>query len=115
MIKTDQQGTRWLLSGDIARVDEDGYLFIVDRKKEMIIVSGFNVYPTDIEQVLYRNPKVEKVAVVGVPDQTTGEAVKAFVVLRKGEDATPDEIIKWSCSRHSGYRWPTQIESRAWR
>jgi long-chain acyl-CoA synthetase len=112
MIKEDADGTRWLYSGDIAKVDEEGYFFIVDRKKEMIIVSGFNVYPTDIEQALYRNPKVEKVAVVGVPDQTTGEAVKAFIVLRKGEESTPEEMIKWSRNELTGYRVPKQIEFR---
>jgi long-chain acyl-CoA synthetase len=111
MIK-EEDGVRWLYTGDVAQVDDEGYFKIVDRKKEMIIVSGFNVYPTDIEQVLYRNPKVEKVAVVGVPDDTTGEAVKAFVVLRKGEEATPEEIIKWSRGDLTGYRVPKQIEFR---
>ncbi|HEY7281589.1 MAG TPA: long-chain fatty acid--CoA ligase [Actinomycetota bacterium] len=111
MIK-EEDGVRWLYSGDIAQIDETGWFKIVDRKKEMIIVSGFNVYPTDIEQVLYRNPKVEKVAVVGVPDATTGEAVKAFIVLRKGETATPEEIIAWSRSELTGYRVPKQIEFR---
>jgi long-chain acyl-CoA synthetase len=111
MIK-EEDGVRWLYSGDVAQVDEEGYFKIVDRKKEMIIVSGFNVYPTDIEQVLYRNPKVEKVAVVGVPDETTGEAVKAFIVLRKGEQATPEEIIKWSRGDLTGYRVPKQVEFR---
>ena len=112
MIKEDADGTRWLYTGDVAQVDEEGYFKIVDRKKDMIIVSGFNVYPTDIEQVLYRHPKVEKVAVVGVPDETTGEAVKAFIVLRKGETATPDEIVKWSRDDLTGYRVPKQIEFR---
>ncbi|MFL5799684.1 MAG: long-chain-fatty-acid--CoA ligase [Actinomycetota bacterium] len=111
MIK-EEDGARWLYTGDVAQFDEEGYFKIVDRKKEMIIVSGFNVYPTDIEQVLYRNPKVEKVAVVGVPDETTGEAVKAFIVLRKGEQATPEEIIKWSRGDLTGYRVPKQIEFR---
>ncbi len=112
MIKEDADGTRWLYTGDVAQVDDEGYFKIVDRKKDMIIVSGFNVYPTDIEQVLYRHPKVEKVAVVGVPDETTGEAVKAFIVLRKGESATPEEIVKWSRSDLTGYRVPKQIEFR---
>ena len=111
MIK-EEDGVRWLYTGDVAMVDEEGYFKIVDRKKEMIIVSGFNVYPTDIEQVLYRNPKVEKVAVVGVPDETTGEAVKAFIVLRKGEEATPKEIIDWSRGDLTGYRVPKQVEFR---
>jgi long-chain acyl-CoA synthetase len=111
MIK-EEDGVRWLYTGDVAVIDETGWFKIVDRKKEMIIVSGFNVYPTDIEQALYHNPKVEKVAVVGVPDETTGEAVKAFIVLRKGETATPEEIIKWSRNELTGYRVPKQIEFR---
>ncbi len=112
MIREDAGGTRWLHTGDVAKVDEEGFFFIVDRKKDMILVSGFNVYPTDIEQVLYRHPKIEKVCVVGVPDKTTGEAVKAFVVLRHGEQATTDEIIGWSRENLTGYRVPKQIEFR---
>ena len=78
----------------------------------MIIVSGFNVYPTDIEQVLYRH---EKVAVVGVPDATTGEAVKAFIVLRQGQEATAEEIVAWArdpATGLTGYRVPKKIEFR---
>jgi len=115
VIKTDENGQRWLLTGDIAKMDEDGYFFIVDRKKDMIIVSGFNVYPTDIEQVLYRHPKIEKVAVVGVPDETTGEAVKAYVVLKEAEAATAEEIIAFSKDPKqglTGYRVPKRIEFR---
>jgi long-chain acyl-CoA synthetase len=111
MIK-QEDGVRWLYTGDVAVIDDTGWFKIVDRKKEMIIVSGFNVYPTDIEQALYHNPKIEKVAVVGVPDETTGEAVKAFIVLRKGETATPEEIIKWSRNELTGYRVPKQVEFR---
>jgi long-chain acyl-CoA synthetase len=115
MIRTDENGVRWLHTGDIAKIDEDGFFSIVDRKKDMIIVSGFNVYPTDIEQVLYRHEKIEKVAVVGVPDETTGEAVKAFIVLRKGEEATPEEIVAWARDPKTGltgYRVPKRIEFR---
>jgi long-chain acyl-CoA synthetase len=112
MIRTDENGVRWLHSGDIAKMDEDGFFSIVDRKKDMIIVSGFNVYPTDVEQALYQHPSVEKVAVVGVPDEKTGEAVKAFVVLRKGESATPEEITKWARGELTGYRAPKQVEIR---
>jgi long-chain acyl-CoA synthetase len=115
VIKTDGEGRRWLLTGDIAKMDEEGYFFIVDRKKDMIIVSGFNVYPTDIEQVLYRHPKIQKVAVVGVPDQTTGEAVKAYIVLKEGESATEDEIrayVKDPKQGLTGYRAPKLIEFR---
>lgn len=105
----------WLYTGDIAVVDEEGYFRIVDRKKEMILVSGFNVYPTEVEQVLFRHPKVMKVCVLGVPDETTGEAVKAFVVLRPGESATPEDIIEWSrdpANGLTGYRVPKRIEFR---
>jgi long-chain acyl-CoA synthetase len=115
MIREDGSGTRWLYTGDIARVDEEGYFYIVDRKKDMILVSGFNVYPTDVEQVLYRHPSVEKVCVVGVPDETTGEAVKAYVVLRKGETVTTAEIIAWARDPEhglTGYRVPKRIEFR---
>ena len=115
MIREDKDGRRWLFTGDVAQVDEEGYFSIVDRKKDMIIVSGFNVYPTDVEQVLYRHPKVQKAAVVGVPDDTTGEAVKAFIVLREGQDSTVEEIMTWCRDeKHglTGYRVPKQIEFR---
>ncbi|MDP9341838.1 MAG: long-chain fatty acid--CoA ligase [Actinomycetota bacterium] len=112
MIREGTDGKRWLFTGDIAKVDDEGYFFIVDRKKDMILVSGFNVYPTDIEQVLYRHEKIEKVCVVGVPDKTTGEAVKAFVVLRQGQQATMEELIGWSRENLTGYRVPKQIEFR---
>ena len=108
----EEDGARWLYTGDIATVDEEGYFRIVDRKKEMILVSGFNVYPTDVEQVLYRHEKILKVSVVGVPDETTGEAVKAFVVLREGVTATPEEIVTWSREHLTGYRVPKQVEFR---
>jgi long-chain acyl-CoA synthetase len=115
MIRKHADGRMWLHTGDIATVDEEGYFSIVDRKKDMIIVSGFNVYPTDVEQVLYRHPKVQKAAVVGIPDDTTGEAVKAFIVLREGETATVEEIIEWTKDeKHglTGYRAPKHVEFR---
>jgi long-chain acyl-CoA synthetase len=115
MIKVDRDGTRWLLTGDIAKMDDEGYFSIVDRKKDLIIVSGFNVYPTDIEQVLYRHPKVQKVSVVGIPDDTTGEAVKAFIVLREGEAADENEIREFAREPENGligYRAPKFIEFR---
>jgi long-chain acyl-CoA synthetase len=114
-IRQDAGGARWLYTGDIATVDEEGYFRIVDRKKEMIIVSGFNVYPTEIEQVLYRHPKIAKVSVVGVPHDVTGEAVKAFIVLRQGQDASVQEIVAWARDPQNGltgYRVPKQIEFR---
>jgi long-chain acyl-CoA synthetase len=105
----------WLYTGDIAVMDEEGYFSIVDRRKEMIIVSGFNVYPTEVEAVLFKHPKVSKVCVLGVPDATTGEAVKAYIVLREGERATPEEILEWCRDPEhglTGYRVPKLIELR---
>jgi long-chain acyl-CoA synthetase len=115
VLKTDREGRRWLLTGDIARVDEDGYFSIVDRKKDLILVSGFNVYPTEIEQVLYRHPAIEKVCVAAIPDSTTGEAVKAFVVLKKGQTATAEDILEFCRDPQfglTGYRVPKVIEFR---
>jgi len=105
----------WLHTGDIAVMDSDGYFKIVDRLKDMIIVSGFNVYPTEVEDVLYKNPKISKCAVVGVPDERTGERVKAFVVLKEGATATPEEIIAWTKDPEqglTGYRAPHEVEFR---
>ncbi|MGH2529292.1 MAG: long-chain-fatty-acid--CoA ligase [Actinomycetota bacterium] len=105
----------WLHTGDVAIMDPDGYFRIVDRIKEMIIVSGFNVYPTEVEEVLYRHPKILKVGVAGVPDEETGEAVKAYIVLRPGEAATAEEIVAWArdpANGLAGYRVPKQIEFR---
>jgi long-chain acyl-CoA synthetase len=115
MIREDEEGRRWLLTGDVATMDGDGFFSIVDRKKDMILVSGFNVYPTDIEQVLFRHPKVRSACVVGVPDPTTGEAVKAYLVLREGQEATVEEIIEFCRDERqglSGYRIPKLIEFR---
>jgi long-chain acyl-CoA synthetase len=105
----------WLHTGDVAVMDEDGYFFIVDRLKEMILVSGFNVYPNEVEDALYHHPKISKVAVIGVPDDKTGEAVKAFVVLKDGVTATPEEIVAWARDPANGltaYRAPKQVEFR---
>jgi long-chain acyl-CoA synthetase len=105
----------WLHTGDVAVMDPDGYFRIVDRLKEMIIVSGFNVYPNEVEEAFYRHPKVSKVAVIGVPDEQTGEAVKAFVVLKEGETATPEELVAWGRDPANGltaYRAPKQVELR---
>jgi len=115
MIRVHKDGVRWLHTGDIATVDEEGYFSIVDRKKDMIIVSGFNVYPTDVEQVLYRHPKIQQVCVVGIPDAKTGEAVKAFVVLKQGEAATEQDVLSWARDeKHglTGYRAPKSVEFR---
>ncbi len=105
----------WLHTGDVAVMEEDGYFRIVDRLKEMISVSGFNVYPNEVEDALYHHPKISKVAVIGVPDDKTGEAVKAFVVLKPGETASPEEIVAWARDPANGlaaYRAPKRVEFR---
>ncbi|HEY3356574.1 MAG TPA: long-chain fatty acid--CoA ligase [Polyangia bacterium] len=102
----------WLYTGDIGKMDEDGYFFIVDRKKEMIITGGFNIYPREVEEVLYAHPKVLEAAVIGVPDERSGERVKAFVVLREGEIATADEIIAFCREQLAAYKVPKHVEFR---
>ena len=96
-------------------MDPDGFFRIVDRLKDMILVSGFNVYPTEVEDVLSHHPKVAKVCVVGIPDDRTGERVKAYIVLKEGEAATAEEIVAWSRDPEqglAGYRVPRDIEFR---
>jgi long-chain acyl-CoA synthetase len=106
----------WNRPDESAMVIRDGWLHTgVDRKKDMIIVSGFNVYPTEVEAVLYHHPKILKCAVAGVPDETTGERVKAYIVLREGESATAGEITAWCRDPEqglTGYRVPKDIEFR---
>ena len=102
----------WLHTGDIAKVDEDGYFYIVDRKKDMIISGGYNVYPRDVEEVLFMHPKVKEAAVAGIPDAKWGETVAAFVVLKEGETATPDEIREFCRERLAAYKVPSAIEFR---
>jgi long-chain acyl-CoA synthetase len=99
----------WFRTGDMARVDEDGYFFIVDRKKEMIIRGGYNVYPREIEEVLYEHPAVSEAAVVGVPDESMGEEVGAAVVLKPDADAGADEIRAFVKERVAGYKYPRRI------
>jgi long-chain acyl-CoA synthetase len=102
----------WLYTGDIAKMDEDGYFYIVDRKKDMIISGGFNVYPRDIEEVLYEHPKVLEATVIGIPHPTRGEAAKVFVVLKPGESATAEEILDHCKTKLAKYKWPAEIEFR---
>jgi long-chain acyl-CoA synthetase len=102
----------WIYTGDIARMDDDGFFYIVDRKKEMILSGGFNVYPRDVEEVLYLHPKVREAAVIGIPDAFRGECVKAFVVPQEGQSPSAEEIIAF-CRKHLVvYKVPTQIEFR---
>jgi long-chain acyl-CoA synthetase len=102
----------WFHSGDIGKMDEDGYFYIVDRVKDMIIRGGFNVYPREVEEVLLTHPDISLAAVVGVPDEEHGEEVKAFVVLKAGGSATPAEIIAWSQANMAAYKYPRTVEIR---
>lgn len=100
----------WFYSGDIGYMDQDGYFHIVDRKKDMIIVGGYNVYPADVEAVLFEHPKVLEAAVIGAIDERLGEIVKAFVTLKEGETATEEELIAFSKERLAAYKAPRIIE-----
>ncbi len=99
----------WFRSGDLARKDEQGYYFIVDRKKDMIIRGGYNVYPREIEEVLYEHPAVAEVAVIGLPHDSLGEEVGAAVALKKGASATPEELIAHVKPLVANYKYPRQI------
>jgi long-chain acyl-CoA synthetase len=103
----DEEG--WFKTGDMAKRDDDGYYFIVDRKKELIIRGGYNVYPREIEEVLYEHPAVREVAVVGIPDDKMGEEVGAAVALKDGEEATPDELRAYVKEQVAAYKYPRQI------
>jgi len=102
----------WLLTGDVARMDEDGYFYIVDRKKELIITSGFNVYPREIEEVLFQHPKVAEAAVIGVPDAHRGEVIKAYVVVKEGKTVTTEEIISFCQGKLARFKIPKIVEFR---
>jgi long-chain acyl-CoA synthetase len=99
----------WFKSGDMAKRDEDGYYFIVDRKKELIIRGGYNVYPREIEEVLYEHPAIAEVAVIGIPDDKMGEEVGAAVVLKEGEDADVEEIKAFVKEQVANYKYPRRI------
>ena len=103
----------WLHTGDIAKMDEEGYFYIVDRKKDMILSGGYNVYPRDIDEVLYEHPKVQEACAVGIPHLHRGEAVKAFVVLKAGETATAQEMIDFCSDKLAKYKWPVDVEFRS--
>jgi long-chain acyl-CoA synthetase len=103
----------WLYTGDIATMDEDGYFFIVDRKKDMIIAGGFNIYPREVDEVLFEHPKVMEAVTVGVPDEYRGETVKAYVVLKPGEECTGEDIIAFCRERLAPYKAPRMVEFRA--
>ena len=99
----------WFHTGDLAYADEDGYLFIVDRKKDMLIRGGYNVYPREIEEVLFAHPAVAEAAVIGKPDERVGEEVLAYVVPKPGAEADPDDIIAYARERLAAYKYPREV------
>ncbi len=102
----------WLHTGDIAKMDEEGYFYIVDRKKDMIISGGYNVYPRDIEEVFYSHPKVMEATAIGIPHPSRGESVKVFVVAKDEETLTQEELMDFCKDKLAKYKWPTEIEFR---
>jgi len=111
-LRRDESGREWLFTGDVARMDQDGYTYIVQRKKDMIIVSGFNVYPNEVEDVLYTHPDVLEVAVIGIPDSYRGEAVKACVVGKRGAAVTVPELIAHCEGSLAEFKVPRVIQIR---
>lgn len=102
----------WLSTGDVVVMDEDGYLFIVDRKKDMVIAGGYNIYPREIDEVLYQHPKILEAAALGIPDKYRGETIKAFVVLKPGEEMTADDVIGFCREKLAPYKAPKFVEFR---
>jgi long-chain acyl-CoA synthetase len=102
----------WLFTGDMAKVDGDGFFYIVDRKKEMILTGGYNVFPREVEEVLYGHPAVQDAAAIGVPDPNRGEVVKAFVVMKEGQHTTADDVIEYCRPRLAPYKVPKFVEFR---
>jgi len=100
----------WLHTGDVGTLDQDGYLRITDRKKDMYITGGFNCYPAEVEKLLSEHPKVEIVAVIGIPDDRLGEVGKAFIVLRPNQVASAAEVIAWARDNMANYKVPRVVE-----
>jgi long-chain acyl-CoA synthetase len=99
----------WLRTGDLGKMDDDGYFFIVDRKKDLIIRGGQNVYPREIEEVLYGHPAILEAAVVGIPDKVRGEEVKAYVSLKQGNEITTSEVMAYCRERMARYKCPSVV------
>lgn len=102
----------WLYTGDIGYMDQDGYFYITDRKKDLIIVSGFNVFPREIDELIYQHPKVKEGITIGIPDPQKGERIKVYIVLKEGESATPEEFIAYFKERLTPYKVPSVVEFR---
>jgi long-chain acyl-CoA synthetase len=99
----------WFYTGDLARVDQEGFFYIVDRKDDLILSSGFNVYPSQIEEVLEKHPKIKEAAVIGVPDRIKGQAIQAVIVLREGMQGDKEEFLKYCKENMPEYRMPKAI------
>jgi long-chain acyl-CoA synthetase len=108
--ETFRDGGGWMRTGDLAAWDDDGFVYIVDRAKDMVISGGENIYPTQVEQCIYRHPSVLECAVIGVPDEVWGEALKAVVVLKPGTSATEDEIVELTRRELASYMKPKSVE-----
>ena len=102
----------WFRTGDLARRDADGFYYIVDRAKDMIIRGGYNVYPRELEEVLLTHPAVSLVAVIGVPDDSHGEEIKAYIIKKPGAQVTEDEIVAWCKENMAAYKYPRIVEFR---
>lgn len=103
----------WLRTGDVAYMDEDGYVFIVDRTKDMIIAGGFNIYPRDVDEVFCKHPKVADAITIGIPDEYRGENIKVFIQLKTGETATAEEMLAYCREHLTGYKVPRLVEFRS--
>ncbi|MBS4020990.1 MAG: long-chain fatty acid--CoA ligase [Dethiobacter sp.] len=103
----------WLFTGDIVKMDEDGYFYIVDRKKDMVITGGYNVYPREVDEVLFEHPKIAEAVTAGLPDNYYGEVLKAYVVLKEGETCTEKEVLDFCTQKMAKYKVPRQVEFRA--
>ena len=99
----------WLYTGDLARMDEEGFLYVVDRKKDMIISGGENIYPAEVEAVLYQHAKILDAAVIGYPDAQWGESICAIIVVRPSETLTPEEVVEFTKGKFAGYKKPRQV------
>ncbi len=99
----------WFRTGDLGTIDEDGFVFIVDRKKDLVIRGGFNVYPREVEEVLMRYPEVVQVAVVGLPDDTYGEEICAVIVTKEGAQVDADAVIEWSKEHLGRHKYPRSV------
>jgi fatty-acyl-CoA synthase len=110
--KADEEAFRggWFHSGDLVRQDEEGFIYVVDRKKDMIISGGENIYSAEVEDLLMTHPQIAEAAVIGVPDPKWGEAVKAFVVLKQGQAMTAEEVIKFCTDNMARYKQPKMVE-----